>query len=97
MGSINPYYNEYVFPYKISLAQFSLFRLEMSREIDPMNFAKISNELGFDGLEYLQISYTGGLLREKKKTSLNHYTEPQKPKDRRYSQIRHHVVWPSQE
>ena len=71
MASINPYYNQYVFPYKISLAQFSLFRLEMSREIDPMNFAKISNELGFDGLEYLQISYTGGLLREKKKTSLN--------------------------
>ena len=71
MGSINPYYNQYVFPYKISLAQFSLFRLEMSRKIDPMNFAKISNELGFDGLEYLQISYTGGLLREKKKTSLN--------------------------
>ena len=71
IGSINPYYNQYVFPYKISLAQFSLFRLEMSREIDPMNFAKISNELGFDGLEYLKMSYTGELLREKKKTSLN--------------------------
>ena len=71
IGSINPYYNQYVFPYKISLAQFSLFRLEMSREIDPMNFAKISNELGFDGLEYLKMSYTGELLRKKKKTSLN--------------------------
>ena len=57
------------FPYKLSLAQFSLFRLEMMRKSDPMDFAKISSELGFQGLEYLQISYTGGLLREKKKTT----------------------------
>ena len=59
------------FPYKLSLAQFSLFRLEMMRKSDPMDFAKISSELGFQGLEYLQISYTGGLLREKKKTTLS--------------------------
>tara|TARA_B100000989_G_scaffold25361_1_gene16383 strand:+ start:4123 stop:5124 length:1002 start_codon:yes stop_codon:yes gene_type:complete len=71
MGSINPYNYSYKFPYKLSLAQFSLFRLEMSRKVDPMDFAKISSELGFEGLEYLQMSYTGGLLREKKKTSLN--------------------------
>ena len=43
----------------------------MSRKVDPMDFAKISSDLGFSGLEYLQMSYTGGLLREKKKTSLN--------------------------
>ena len=59
------------FPYKLSLAQFSLFRLEMMRKSDPIDFAKISSELGFQGLEYLQMSYTGGLLTEKKKTSLN--------------------------
>ena len=59
------------FPYKLSLAQFSLFRLEMMRKSDPMDFAKISSELGFQGLEYLQMSYTGGLLKEKRKTSLN--------------------------
>ena len=58
------------FPYKISLAQFSLFRLEMSRKIDPMDFAKIASELGFEGLEYLQMSYNGKLLRENKKNSL---------------------------
>ena len=49
------------FPYKLSLAQFSLFRLEMNRQINSMDFAKISSELGFEGLEYLQMSYTGGL------------------------------------
>ena len=66
-------YNSFLkdFPYKLSLAQFSLFRLEMMRKSDPMDFAKISSELGFQGLEYLQMSYTGGLLTEKKKTSLN--------------------------
>ena len=58
------------FPYRISLAQFSLFRLEMSRKIDPMDFAKIASELGFEGLEYLQMSYNGKLLREKKRNSL---------------------------
>ena len=58
------------FPYKISLAQFSLFRLEMSRKIDPMDFAKIANDLGFKGLEYLQMSYNGKLMRERRKNSL---------------------------
>ena len=67
----NPYLKSTDFPYKLSLAQFSLFRLEMMRQSDPMDFAKISSELGFQGLEYLQMSYTGGLLREKKETSLS--------------------------
>lgn len=67
----NPYLKSTDFPYKLSLAQFSLFRLEMMRQFDPMDFAKISSELGFQGLEYLQMSYTGGLLREKKETSLS--------------------------
>ena len=62
-------YNSFLndFPYKLSLAQFSLFRLEMNRQIDPMDFAKIASKLGFKGLEYLQMSYTGGLLNDKKK------------------------------
>jgi len=66
-------YNSFLndFPYKLSLAQFSLFRLEMNRQIDPMDFAKIASKLGFKGLEYLQMSYTGGLLNNKKKISLS--------------------------
>ena len=40
----------------------------MMRKSDPMDFAKFLQNLGFQGLEYLQMSYTGGLLREKKKT-----------------------------
>ena len=71
LGLSKPFYNSANFPYKLSLAQFSLFRLEMMRQSDPMDFAKIATELGFESLEYLQMSYTGGLLREKKKTSLN--------------------------
>ena len=71
LGFSKPFYNSFNFPYKLSLAQFSLFRLEMMRQSDPMDFAKIATELGFEGLEYLQMSYTGGLLREKKKTTLN--------------------------
>ena len=71
LGFSKPFCNSFNFPYKLSLAQFSLFRLEMMRQSDPMDFAKIATELGFEGLEYLQMSYTGGLLREKKKTTLN--------------------------
>jgi len=71
LGLSKSYFNSVNFPYKLSLAQFSLFRLEMMRQSDPMDFAKIASELGFQGLEYLQMSYTGGLLREKKETSLN--------------------------
>jgi len=67
----NPFLKD--FPYKLSLAQFSLFRLEIMRKSDPMDFAKIATELGFEGLEYLQMSYTGGLLRERKKTSFKWY------------------------
>ena len=66
----NPYLYSRNFPYKLSLAQFSLFRLEMSRKINPMDFAKISSDLGFKGLEYLQMSYTGALLRKNKENSL---------------------------
>ena len=66
-------YNSFLndFPYKLSLAQFSLFRLEMNRQIDPMDFAKIASNLGFKGLEYLQMSYTGGLLNDKQTISLS--------------------------
>lgn len=47
----------------------------MSGELDPMNFAKISNELGFKGLEYLQGSYAGGLFGRKKEISLKRMKE----------------------
>ena len=66
----NPILKSSDFPYKLSLAQFSLFRLEISGKLDPMNFAKISNELGFQGLEYLQGSYAGGLFGKKKEITL---------------------------
>ena len=66
----NPFLKSSDFPYKLSLAQFSLFRLEISGKLDPMNFAKISNELGFQGLEYLQGSYAGGLFGKKKEITL---------------------------
>ena len=71
--NFNKVYNSFLndFPYKLSLAQFSLFRLEMNRQIDPMDFAKIASNLGFKGLEYLQMSYTGGLLNDKQTISLS--------------------------
>jgi sugar phosphate isomerase/epimerase len=67
----NPFLKSSDFPYKLSLAQFSLFRLEMSKKFNPMDFAKISNELGFKGLEYLQMSYRGTLLRNNRGNKLN--------------------------
>ena len=71
--NFNKVYNSFLndFPYKLSLAQFSLFRLEMNRQIDPMDFAKIASNLGFKGLEYLQMSYTGCLLNDKQTISLS--------------------------
>ena len=43
--------------FKISLAQFSLFRLIQSGKMKPYDFAKISSELGFKGLEYMSALY----------------------------------------
>tara|TARA_B100000575_G_scaffold83496_1_gene65729 strand:- start:6487 stop:7563 length:1077 start_codon:yes stop_codon:yes gene_type:complete len=51
------------FPYKLSLAQFSLYPLMMSdKDFDPFNFAKLSYDLGFEGLEYLAVMYKGGFF-----------------------------------
>ena len=52
--------------FKISLAQFSLFRLIRSGEINPYDFAKISSELGFTGLEYMSALYKGGFMSDSK-------------------------------
>ena len=52
--------------FKISLAQFSLFRLIRSGEMNPYDFAKISSELGFKGLEYMSALYKGGFMSDSK-------------------------------
>lgn len=52
--------------FKISLAQFSLFRLIRSGEMNPYDFAKISSELGFTGLEYMSALYKGGFMSDSK-------------------------------
>lgn len=52
--------------FKISLAQFSLFRLIRSGEMKPYDFAKISSELGFKGLEYMSALYKGGFMSDSK-------------------------------
>jgi len=52
--------------FKISLAQFSLFRLIRSGGMNPYDFAKISSELGFKGLEYMSALYKGGFMSDSK-------------------------------
>ena len=43
--------------FKLSLAQFSLFRPILNGEIDVYDFAKVSREEGFEGLEYMTTLY----------------------------------------
>ena len=52
--------------FKFSLAQFSLFRLIRSGEMDPYDFAKTSSEFGFTGLEYMSALYKGGFMSDSK-------------------------------
>jgi sugar phosphate isomerase/epimerase len=44
--------------FKLSLAQWSLNKPIHAGEMDPMDFAKKANEMGFDGIEYVSQLYT---------------------------------------
>ena len=71
IGLTNPWLNSTDFPYKLSLAQFSLYPLMMTdKNFDPYNFANISYDLGFKGLEYLAVMYKGGFYGADKKFGL---------------------------
>tara|TARA_B100001996_G_scaffold379149_1_gene364420 strand:- start:285 stop:1364 length:1080 start_codon:yes stop_codon:yes gene_type:complete len=48
--------------FKLSLAQFSLFQSIMSKKIEVYDFARISREEGFEGLEYVTALYKGGFF-----------------------------------
>lgn len=50
--------------FKISLAQWSLSGPIMAGEIDPMDFAKKANEMGFEGIEYVSGLYTQKLQED---------------------------------
>jgi len=63
MGSINPYKYFSAFPYKLSLAQFSLARYISQSGYDVYSFAETAHELGFQGLEYLSVAYKGGFFQ----------------------------------
>jgi len=63
LGNYNKGSNDF---FKFSLAQFSLFRLIRSGEMDPYDLAKTSSELGFTGLEYMSALYKGGFMNDTK-------------------------------
>lgn len=44
--------------FKLSLAQWSLHKMIQSGEMDPVDFAKKANELGFSGIEYVSDLYS---------------------------------------
>ncbi|MCG5052395.1 MAG: sugar phosphate isomerase/epimerase [Myxococcales bacterium] len=44
-------------PFKISLAQWSLHKALRAGELDPLDFAKVANGFGFDGIEYVNQFY----------------------------------------
>src|SRR4051794_1249757 len=46
-------------PFKISLAQWSLHLALEAKKVDPLDFAKIANGLGFDAIEYVNQFYVG--------------------------------------
>lgn len=47
--------------FKLSLAQWSLSKPIMAGEMDPKDFAKKANEMGFEGIEYVSGLYSQGL------------------------------------
>ena len=47
--------------FKLSLAQWSLHKMIQSGELDPVDFAQKASELGFSGIEYVSLLYTGYL------------------------------------
>ena len=63
MSSIIPYNNPIVFPYKLSLAQFSLARYTSQEGYDLYSFAETAHKLGFQGLEYMSVLYKGGFFQ----------------------------------
>ena len=63
MGSINPYKYFSAFPYKLSLAQFSLARYTSQKGYDVYSFAETAHNLGFQGLEYMSVLYKGGFFQ----------------------------------
>ena len=63
MGSINPYKYFSAFPYKLSLAQFSLARYTSQEGYDVYSFAETAHKLGFQGLEYMSVLYKGGFFQ----------------------------------
>ena len=71
LGFSKSYLNSINFPYKLSLAQFSLYPLMMlNKDFDPYSFAKVSYDLGFEGLEYLAAMYKGGFFDSDNKFGL---------------------------
>ena len=47
--------------FRISLAQWSLHSLIFENKLDPMDFAKTANEMGFEGIEYVSTFYSEGI------------------------------------
>ena len=49
--------------FKLSLAQWSLNKHIFAGDIDPMDFARVANELGFEGIEYVSGFYAEGIKK----------------------------------
>lgn len=49
--------------FKLSLAQWSLNKQIFAGDTDPMEFARVANELGFEGVEYVSGLYAEGIKK----------------------------------
>ena len=59
--------------FKLSLAQWSFHRTFRSDETSPYEFAKMANELGFEGLEYVNALYPDVMNSEDKPTAIKNF------------------------
>ena len=72
--------------FKLSLAQWSLSKPIHAGEMDPMDFAKKANEMGFQGIEYVSQLYTPILEKgESPEIAMKNLLDSLKVKSERYN------------
>lgn len=72
--------------FKLSLAQWSLSKPILAGEMDPMDFAKKANEMGFQGIEYVSQLYTPILERgESPEIAMKNLLDSLKSRSERYN------------
>lgn len=72
--------------FKLSLAQWSLNKHIFAGDIDPMEFARVANELEFEGIEYVSSFYAEGIKKaDDPKQAMQDVLDTLKAKSEKYN------------